>query len=56
MLLLLPSGLMNFEVPDVSPKVDTEGRAFGFHSADALIGLAILSFGGLQLVLPGRAA
>ena len=31
-------------------------RAFGFHSADALIGLAMLSFGGLQLALPGRPA
>jgi transposase len=31
-------------------------RAFGFHSVDALIGLAMLSFGGLQLALPGRAA
>jgi transposase len=31
-------------------------RAFGFHSARPLIGLAMLSFGGLQLSLPGRAA
>jgi len=31
-------------------------RAYGFHSAGALIGLAMLSFGGLQLTLPGRAA
>jgi transposase len=29
-------------------------RAFGFHSAQPLIGLAMLSFGGLQLPLPGR--
>lgn len=31
-------------------------RAFGFHSADALTALAMLSFGGLQVALPGRAA
>ncbi len=31
-------------------------RAFGFHSAQPLIGMAMLSFGGLQLTLPGRAA
>jgi len=30
-------------------------RAFGFHSAAPLIGMAILSFGRLQLALPGRA-
>lgn len=29
-------------------------RAFGFHSSPPLIGLAMLSFGGLQLSLPGR--
>jgi transposase len=31
-------------------------RAFGFHSAEPLIGLAMLSFGGLAPSLPGRAA
>jgi transposase len=31
-------------------------RAFGFHGSGSLIGLAMLSFGGLQLTLPGRAA
>jgi transposase len=31
-------------------------RAFGFHSAKPLIGLAMLSFGGLAPSLPGRAA
>jgi hypothetical protein len=29
-------------------------RAFGFHSADALVALALLSFGGLCPPLPGR--
>ncbi|HEV8653475.1 MAG TPA: hypothetical protein VG276_29760, partial [Actinomycetes bacterium] len=29
--------------------------AFGFHSAQALIGLAMLSLGGLCPPLPGRA-
>jgi hypothetical protein len=29
-------------------------RAFGFHSADALITLALLSFGGLCPPLPRR--
>jgi len=31
-------------------------RAFGFHSAQPLIGMAMLSFGGLQVLLPGRPA
>jgi transposase len=31
-------------------------RAFGFHSAEPLIGLAMLSLGGFQPLLPGRAA
>ncbi len=31
-------------------------RAFGFHSAQPLIGLAMLSFGGLKPSLPGRVA
>ena len=31
-------------------------RAFGFHSADALIAIAMLSLGGLCPALPGRAA
>ncbi len=31
-------------------------RAYGFHSAAPLIGLAMLSFGGLNPALPGRAA
>jgi transposase len=31
-------------------------RAFGFHGSAPLIGLAMLSFGGLHPSLPGRAA
>ena len=31
-------------------------RAFGFHSAKPLIGMAMLNFGGLQVALPGRSA
>ena len=30
-------------------------RAYGFHSADALIALAMLTVGGLRPPLPGRA-
>lgn len=31
-------------------------RAYGFHSADALIAMAMLTRGGLCPALPGRAA
>jgi transposase len=48
-------GLSNATVEGLNTRILTR-RAFRFHSAQPLIGLAMLSFGGLQLALPGRAA
>ena len=49
-------GLSNARVESVNTKLRVLTRlAFGFHSPDALIGLAMLSVGGLCPDLPGRA-
>ena len=49
-------GLSNARVESVNTKLRVLTRmAFGFHSPDALIGLAMLSVGGLCPNLPGRA-
>ena len=49
-------GLSNGLVESVNTKLRLLTRiAFGFHSPDALIGLAMLALGGLCPPLPGRA-
>jgi transposase len=49
-------GLSNARVESVNTKLRVLTRlAFGFRSPDALIGLALLSVGGLCPDLPGRA-
>lgn len=53
---VLDIGLSNALVESVNTKIRLLTRqAFGFHSADALIGLAMLALGGLCPSLPGRA-
>lgn len=53
----LVHGLSNAIVEGLNTRIRLlTRRAFGFHSSKPLIGLAMLSFGGLQLSLPGRAA
>jgi transposase len=53
----LVHGLSNARVESLNTRIRLlTRRAFGFHSARPLIGLAMLSFGGLELSLPGRAA
>jgi transposase len=53
----LVHGLSNAIVESLNTRIRLlTRRAFGFHSARPLIGLAMLSFGGLELSLPGRAA
>jgi transposase len=52
----LEIGLSNALVESTNTKIRLITRqAFGFHSAQALIGLAVLALGGLCLTLPGRA-
>lgn len=51
----LTNGLSNARVEAVNTKIRLLTRiAFGFHSARALIALAMLSLGGLCPPLPGR--
>jgi transposase len=51
----LDSGLSNARVESVNTKIRLLTRiAFGFHSADALIALAMLALGGHKPTLPGR--
>ena len=51
----LTHGLSNARVESVNTKIRLLTRvAFGFHSAKALIALAMLSLGGLCPPLPGR--
>jgi len=51
----LESGLSNALIESTNTKIRLITRvAFGFHSADALIALAMLSLGGHPPVLPGR--
>ena len=53
----LDHGLSNARVEALNTRIRLiTRRAFGFHSAEPLIGLAMLSFGGLKPALPGRAA
>lgn len=53
----LVHGLSNARVESLNTRIRLlTRRAFGFHSARPLIGLAMLSFGGLPLSLPGRAS
>jgi transposase len=48
-------GLSNARVESLNTRLRLlMRRAFGFHSTDALIGLAMLNFGGLCPPLPGR--
>ena len=52
----LTEGLSNSRVESMNTRLRLLTRvAFGFHSAQALIGLAMLSLGGLCPPLPGRA-
>jgi transposase len=52
----LEHGMSNARVEAVNTRIRLLTRiAFGFHRADALIGLALLSLGGHPPVLPGRA-
>ena len=54
-LLLAAEGLSNGLVESVNTKIRLLTRiAFGFRSPDALIGLAMLTVGGLCPPLPGR--
>ncbi len=49
-------GLSNARVESMNQKLRLiMRRAFGFHSVEALIGLAMLAHGGLCPPLPGRA-
>jgi transposase len=51
----LETGLSNARTESTNTKIRLLTRvAFGFHSPDALIGLALLSLGGTPPVLPGR--
>ena len=51
----LEIGLSNALVESINTKIRLLTRqAFGFHSAEALIGLAMLALGGLCPALPGR--
>jgi transposase len=53
----LDHGLSNARVEALNTRIRLiTRRAYGFHSATPLIGLAMLSFGGLNPALPGRAA
>lgn len=53
----LTHGLSNARVESVNTKLRLLTRiAFGFHSAEALVALAMLDLGGLCPPLPGRAA
>ena len=53
----LDLGLSNTLVESVNTKIRLLTRqAFGFHSPEALIGLAMLALGGLCPPLPGRLA
>ncbi|MGH7882143.1 MAG: hypothetical protein ACREN8_04460 [Candidatus Dormibacteraceae bacterium] len=46
---------VEMEGKSVVVKVHGDGRSgFGFHSSKPIIGLVMLSFGALQLNLPGR--
>ena len=48
-------GLSNARVESLNTRLRLlMRRAFGFHSTDALIALAMLNFGGLCPPLPGR--
>jgi transposase len=56
-LATLVHGLTNARIEGLNTRIKLIiRRAFGFHSAKPIIGLAMLSFGGLQPSLPGRAA
>jgi transposase len=51
----LDSGLSNALIESTNTKIRLITRvAFGFHSAEALIALAMLSLGGHPPALPGR--
>jgi transposase len=51
----LVSGLSNARVESMNTKIRLiMRRAFGFHSADAIIGWALLNLGGYRPALPGR--
>jgi transposase len=51
----LDIGLSNAAVESVNTKIRLLTRlAFGFHSAEALIGMGMLALGGLCPALPGR--
>ena len=51
----LEHGLSNVLIESMNAKIRVITRvAFGFRSADALIALAMLSFGGFKPALPGR--
>ena len=51
----LDSGLSNALIESTYTKIRVDHRvAFGFHSAEAVIALAMLSLGGYPPVLPGR--
>jgi transposase len=53
----LEHGLSNALIESTNTKIRLLQRmAFGFHSAQALIGLAMLALGGFRPPLPGRAA
>jgi transposase len=56
-LATLVHGLTNARIESLNTRIKLIiRRAFGFHSAKPIIGLAMLSFGGLQAPLPGRTA
>jgi transposase len=54
-LAAIEHGLSNGRIESVNTKIRLLTRiAFGFHSADALIALAMLTLGGHHPTLPGR--
>jgi transposase len=54
-LAAIEHGLSNGRIESVNTKIRLITRiAFGFHSASALIALAMLSLGGHRPALPGR--
>jgi transposase len=54
-LASIDSSMSNGLIESVNTKIRLITRvAFGFHSADALIALAMLNLGGLRPALPGR--
>jgi transposase len=56
-LASLRHGMSNAIVESVNSRIRLIARrAFGFHTADALIGLAMLSLGSYRPALPGRSA